>query len=40
MEYKQLHVVWRMNLDTDSRYNFKTYLLENSSKHVSQKQDG
>jgi len=35
MEYKQLHVVWRMNLDTNSRCNFKTYPLENSSKHKS-----
>jgi len=39
MENKQLHVVWRMDLDTDSRCNFKTYPLENSSKHMSQKQD-
>jgi len=35
MEYKQLHMVWFMNLDTDSGCNFKTYSLENSSKHES-----
>jgi len=39
MENKQLHVVWGLDLDTDSRCNLKNYLLENSSKHMSQKQD-
>jgi len=39
MKYKQIHVVWRMNLDTGSRCIFKTYPLENSSKYMSQKQD-
>jgi len=39
MDYKQLHVVWFMNLDTDSCCNFKTYPLEHSSKPMSQKQD-
>jgi len=39
MEYKQIHVVWGMILDTELRCNFKTYPLENSSKHTRQEQD-
>jgi len=36
MEYKQIHMVWRMKLETDSSCKFRTYPLESSSKHTSQ----
>jgi len=39
MESKQIHFVWRMNLNTDSCCNFKTYQLENISKHMIKKQN-
>jgi len=32
MKYKQLHMVWHVNFDTESHCKFKTYLLENNFK--------
>jgi len=36
--YKQIHVIWRMHSDTDTRCNFITYPLE-KNQNTSQKQD-